>query len=117
VPATGLYQIAQSLAAAPHAEFLDIQELADMGKRKALRTEERPAIAGNVVLSSSALEEGRWIFRVFNPTDKQEIVQLVGAESWEITDLRGGNPKPVGKSTTIAPRQILTLRASAPGIS
>jgi len=118
VPATGLYQIAQSLAAAPHAEFLDIQELADMGNRKALRVGERPAIAGNVVLSSSALEEGRWIFRVFNPTDKQETVRLVGAESWEITDLRGGNPKPVrGKSTTIAPWQILTLRASARGIS
>jgi alpha-mannosidase/mannosylglycerate hydrolase len=118
VPATGLYQIAQSLAAAPHTEFLDIQELADMGNKKALRAVERPAIAGNVVLSSSALEEGRWIFRVFNPTDKQETVQLVGAESWEITDLRGGNPKPVcGKSTTIAPRQILTLRASARGIS
>jgi alpha-mannosidase len=118
VPATALYQIAQSLAAAPHAEFLDIQELADMGNKKELRAVERPAIAGNVVLSSSALEEGRWIFRVFNPTDKQETVQLVGAESWEITDLRGGNPKPVcGKSTTIAPRQILTLRASARGIS
>jgi hypothetical protein len=64
------------------------------------------------------MQEGHWIFRVFNPSDRQETVQLFGAESWEITDLRGNKPERIGgNSKTIAPRQILTLRTSARGIS
>jgi alpha-mannosidase/mannosylglycerate hydrolase len=118
VPSTGLFQIAQSLAALPQVVFLDTGDLAHLPKTKAPRLEERPSIAGNVVLSCCHMQDGHWIFRVFNPSDKQESVRLLGDGAWEIIDMRGNNSERIGGGQcAVAPRQILTLRASVPVIS
>jgi hypothetical protein len=118
VPATGLFQIAQSLAALPQVVFLDAGDLAHLPKTRARRLEECPAIAGTVVLSCCHMQDGHWIFRVFNPSDKQESIRLLGEGAWEIIDMRGNNPERIGAGQcAVAPRQILTLRASAPVFS
>ena len=115
VPATGLFQIAQSLAALPQVVFLDAGDLAHLPKTRARRLEECSAIAGTVVLSCCHMQDGHWIFRVFNPSDKQESIRLLGEGAWEIIDMRGNNPERIGAGQcAVAPRQILTLRASAP---
>lgn len=118
VPATGLFQLAQSLAAFPQAVFLDAGDLAHLPKTLVRSPGERPAIDGNVVLSCCHMQDGHWIFRVFNPSDKQESISLHGDGAWEIIDMRGNNPERIrGDRCAVAPRQILTLRASAPAIS
>ncbi|HSI84415.1 MAG: glycoside hydrolase family 38 C-terminal domain-containing protein [Candidatus Methylacidiphilales bacterium] len=114
VPATDLYNIAQTLAAPVRSEFLDVQDLLHMPKPAvgSARAKVRPSVRGNVVVSAAYHEGNQWIFRVFNPTDMQESVLLWGGETWEATDMRGDNAVSIDrKSWTIEPRQIVTLRA------
>ena len=113
VPATDLFQLAQTLAAPPRADFVDANDMAYTPKAPARRLQELPAVRGKAVFSACYVEDNQWVFRVFNPTDKPETLQLDGGNTWEVVDLRARLSRRLdATSIKILPRQILTLQAT-----
>lgn len=111
VPVVDLFHLAQSLAAPARGVWLEPRDFHGLPPIREI--EDRPRIEGAVVLSTCRSGgEGRWTFRVFNPTDTPAPVRLHGTATWIVTDLRGRKREDAGTSVTVAPRQILTLQAA-----
>jgi alpha-mannosidase/mannosylglycerate hydrolase len=113
LPATELFHAAQSIAAPPRSLMMDPADLRQLAPPAITNAQAQPRVAGRVVLSACYLaDQEAWTFRVFNPSDEAQPVQLSGARSWEATDLRNQGGRPITeREVIVGPRQILTLRA------
>ncbi|MDD5349997.1 MAG: glycoside hydrolase family 38 C-terminal domain-containing protein, partial [Chthoniobacteraceae bacterium] len=114
LPAAGLFQLAQAVAAPVRAVTTETADLRHLAPLPAPTAQERPRVEGNVVLSACQLSEGnQWVFRVFNPSAKAEPLRLHGARTWAIVNLRGESATPLPRpEAVVRPRQILTLLAT-----
>ena len=112
VPTAGLFQLAQSIAAAPRYVTQEAPEIPSVPQPE---PKVRPRIEGNVVLSSACLDASQqWCFRIFNPESEPATLRLSEGFTWKNTDFRGNAAETVsGPVLTIGAKKIVTLRANA----
>jgi alpha-mannosidase/mannosylglycerate hydrolase len=117
VPATHLFQTAQSLAAPAHALYIDNRDLLDRPVRA--RATARfatpfPRVEGEVVLSAwQQFEPGQWSLRVYNPALIPADVKLVGGSNWRRADFHNDAKGAVSGSITLKPKEVATLLCEA----
>lgn len=109
LPASELYRVAQTIAAGTRAVYLDAHDLREIKARA--RPKPVPQLTGDVVVSACYREGEAWVWRLFNPSDLAQSVQLAEGFGWTQTDLRGQQPQPVKSPLKVPARRIITLRA------